>query len=158
MAQFRKSIFNLSSGPGEAIPDPRVAEAQSWLQLGDGVRAQSYARDAQVATAQAAQRRAAIEASAKNRELDVSKQIAAIEADARLQEALMREEGWSGREEMRGQREDKRQRSSQAAEWQKMLAQAGLAEERERAPGERFDRTEERLGPPRPRRGRRGGP
>ena len=37
MAQFRKSIFNLSSGPGEAIPDPRVAEAQSWLQLGDGV-------------------------------------------------------------------------------------------------------------------------
>lgn len=33
MAQYRKTVFNLSSGPGQAIEDPRVAEMQRQQQI-----------------------------------------------------------------------------------------------------------------------------
>lgn len=137
MAQYRKSVFDLGSGPGLAVPDPRVQEAQGWLQLGSGFAAQQAARDAQIATGQAALRRAAIEAAAKDREFDLRKQLAQLDADTRLQEALMREEGWTGREERREAGETQRAQGKAASEWQRALLQAGLEEEKAAAMAQR---------------------
>lgn len=61
MAQYRKSLFDLSSGPGEAIPDPRAAENAQRQQLALEQLAQAASmirdrREAQIREAEIAQR------------------------------------------------------------------------------------------------------
>lgn len=96
MAQTRKTIFSLG-GP-TAIDDPRVAEAQRNRQLDLQQQAQQATFERAALEADAQQRRAAMDA-------DASRYGADARAKAQLAEALIREAGWSEREDARGDRE-----------------------------------------------------
>ena len=144
MALSRKTVFSLG-GP-TYIEDPRVAEAQGWAALNQQRRGQDPAFSQALIgqQAEAAQGRArdmAREVAARERsqsaanKLAWDKQRADLDAElevaklaAGLEEARMREEGWSGREESRLAAE----RDWRQAQEEGLMRRALLADDRER--------------------------
>ena len=126
MAQARKTVHSLG-GP-TYIDDPRVAEAQRWASLGQQAQAQRAAEDMALAQGAAAERRAAIQAKAQEQNALIEGALAMRDGEREMAEALLREQGWTARTQMKEEGDTTRAREGDAARLERERLSTGSAQ------------------------------